>query len=93
MTHPNKHPSPKTNSPPNSGTSKAYQTRTAQTPKNLLVLYQVAKKLKGDKGFLKFQLSGDLLGQEMECIIDAVDIVQFATMQEISANCITVYMK
>ena len=54
--------------------------RPAQTPKNLLVLYQVAKNLKGDKGLFKFQLSGDLLGQEMECIIYNDDIMQFATM-------------
>ena len=67
--------------------------RPAQTPKNILVLYQVAKKLKGDKGLFKFQFLGDLLGQEMECMIDADDIMQFATMQEISANCITVYIK
>ena len=67
--------------------------RPAQTPKNLLVLYKVAKKLKGDQGIFKFQLSGDLLGQEIECIIDVDDIVQFATMQEISTNCIAVYMK
>ena len=53
----------------------------------------MAKKLKGDQGIFKFQLSGDLLGQEMECIIDAADIVQFATMYEISANCIVVYKK
>ena len=57
------------------------------------MLYKVAKKLKSDKGLFKFQLSSDLLGQEMDCIIDAADIVQFATMQEISANCIAVYMK
>ena len=50
------------------------------------MLYQVVKKLKSDKGLFKFQLSSDLLGQEMECIIDAADIMQFATMQEISAN-------
>ena len=57
------------------------------------MLYKVAKKLKGDKGLFQFQLLSDLLGQEMECIIDAADIVQFATMQEISANCIAIYMK
>ena len=54
--------------------------RSAQTPKNLLVLYQVAKKLKGDKGLFKFQFSSDLLDQEIECIIDVDDIMQFATM-------------
>ena len=90
MTHPKKHPSPKTKSPPHSSTSKARQRRPA---KNLLVLYQVAKKLKGDKGLFKFQFSGDLLGQEMEYIIDADDIMQFVTVQEISANCIAVYIK
>ena len=57
------------------------------------MLYQVAKKLKSDKELFKFQLSSDLLGQEMECIIDANDIVQFATMPKISANCIVVDMK
>ena len=67
--------------------------KSAQTPNNLLMLYQVAKKLKSDKGLFKFQLLSDLSGQEMECIIDATNIVQFATMQEISANCIAVYMK
>ena len=54
--------------------------RPAQKPKSLLVLYKVAKNLKGDQEIFKFQLSADLLGQEMECIIDADDIVQFATM-------------
>ena len=82
MAHHKKHPSPKTKSPPYLGTFKARQMRPAQIPKNLLVLYQVVKKLKGD-----------LLGQEMEWIIDADEIMQFATMQEISANCIAVYMK
>ena len=93
MTHLKKHPSPKTKSPIQSGTSKVRQPRPAQTPNNLLVLYKVAKKLKSDKGLFKFQLSSDPLGQEMDCIIDAADIVQFVTMQEISANCIAVYMK
>ena len=51
------------------------------------------RKLKGDTGLFRFQLSTDLLGQEMDCIIDADDIMQFATMQDISANCIIVYMK
>ena len=76
-----------------SGTSKVCQPRPVQTPNNLLVLYKVAKKLKSDKGLFKFQLSSYLLGQEMDYINDAADIVQFATMQEISANCIAVYMK
>ena len=67
--------------------------KSAQTLNNLLVLYKVAKKLKSDKWLFKFQLSSDLLGQEMDCIIDAADIMQFTTMQEISANCIAVYMK
>ena len=49
--------------------------RPAQTPKNISVLYQVAKKLKGGKGLFKFQLSDDLLGQEMKCIIDADDVI------------------
>ena len=49
--------------------------KSAQTLNNLLMLYKVAKKLKGDKGLFKFQLLSDLLGQEMECIIDAADIV------------------
>ena len=93
MAHHKKHSSPKTKSPIQSGTSKVRQPRPAQTPNNLLVLYKVAKKLKSDKGLFKFQLSSDLLSQEMVCIIDVTDIVQFATMQEISANCIAVYMK
>ena len=67
--------------------------KPTETPNNLLILYQVAKKLKGDKELFKFQLSDDLLSQEMECIIDADEIVQFATMQKISVNCIVVYMK
>ena len=93
MTHLKKHSSPKTKSPIQSGTSKVRQPRTAETPNNLLVLYKVAKKLKSDKGLFKFQLSSDLLGQEMDCIIDAADIMQFITMQEISVNYIAVYMK
>ena len=75
MTHLKKNPSPKTKSPIQLGTSKVRQPRPAQTPNNLLVLYKVAKKLKSDKGLFKFQLSGDLLGQKMECIIDVDDIV------------------
>ena len=67
--------------------------RPTQTPKSLLVLYKVAKNLNGDQGIFEFQLSGDFLGQEMECIIDAANIVQFTTMRDISANCIAVYMK
>ena len=67
--------------------------KSAQAPNNLLMLYKVAKKLKGDKGLFKFQLSSDLLGQEMECIIDAADIVQFATMHEVSADCIATWSK
>ena len=74
-TCPKKHPSPKTKSPAHSGTSEARQMRTAKTPKNLMVLYKVAKKLKGDHILFKFQLSDDLLGQEMECIIDVDDVV------------------
>ena len=58
-----------------------------------MVLYKLAEKLKGNHRLFKFQLSGDLLGQEMECIIDVDDVVQFATMREINANCIIVYMK
>ena len=80
MTHLEKHPFPKTKSMPHSGTSKTCQMRPAQTLKSLLVLYKVVKNLKGDQGIFMFQLSGDLLRQEMECIIDAAHIVQFATM-------------
>ena len=49
--------------------------KSAQTLNNLLMLYKVAKKLKSDKGLFKFQLSSDLFDQEMECIIDAANIV------------------
>ena len=58
-----------------------------------MVLYKVARKLKDNTRIFRFQLSSDLLGQEMDCIIDADDIMQFVIMQEISAHCITVYMK
>ena len=58
-----------------------------------MVLYKVAKKMKGDTRIFTFQLSSDLLGQDMSCIIDPDDIMQFAIMQEISTNCVTIYMK
>ena len=45
-----------------------------------MVLYKVAKKLKGDTGIFRFQLSSDLLGQGMDYIIDVDDIMQFTTM-------------
>ena len=67
--------------------------KATQTLGNLMELYEKAKEQKGDYGLFRFLLSDDLLGQEMECIIDADDIKQFVTMQEISANCIAVYMK
>ena len=67
--------------------------KATQTPRNLMVLYRVAKKLKGDHGLFTFHLSGDLLGQQMDCIIDAIDIIKFTTMQKISADYIAVYMK
>ena len=65
-------------------------TQKAHKPK---ALYKLAKKVSGDIGIFKFQLSSELLGQEMDYIIEFNDIVQFATMQEISTNCIAVYMK
>ena len=67
--------------------------KATQTPRNLVILYKVAKKMKCDTAIFTFQLSSDLLGQEMDCIINTDDIMQFITMQEISANCIAVYMK
>ena len=45
-----------------------------------MVLYKMARKLKGDFGLFRFQLSNELLGQGIDCIIDAYDIMQFATI-------------
>ena len=56
-----------------------------KTLRNLIVLYKMAKKLKGDTGIFRFHLLNEFLRQEMDCIIDAFDIMQFVTMQEISA--------
>ena len=64
-----------------------------ETPSNVMVLYKVVRKMKSDTKNFRFQLSSDLLGQEMDCIIDVDDIMQFATMKEISANRIPVYIK
>ena len=58
-----------------------------------MVFYSVAKKMKGETEIFTFQLLTDLLVQEMSCIIDVNDIMEFVTMQEISANCNVVYMK
>ena len=49
--------------------------------------------MKGDTGLFQFQFSSELLGQEMDCIIDADDIMQFVNMQKISTNCIAIYIK
>ena len=49
--------------------------------------------MKGDTTLFRFQLSSELLGQEMDFIINATEIMQFANIQEISANYVTVYMK
>ena len=59
----------------------------------LKALYRLAIEVGIITGLFKFSLFSELLSQEMECIIDSDDVVQFASMQDISVNCIAVYMK
>ena len=67
--------------------------KESKTLRNLIVLYKMGKKFKCDPGLFRFQLSRELLGREMDCFIEAYDIMKRATMQEISVNYTTVYMK
>ena len=49
-------------SPAFSGTFGARQMTATWAPKNLMMLYKVAKKLKGDHGLFSFHLLGEILG-------------------------------
>ena len=54
--------------------------KETQTPRNLMVLYNITKKMKGNIELFRLQLSSNLLDQEMNCIIIVDDIMQFATI-------------
>ena len=62
------------------GTS-GHQVAMTQTPSRLKALYRLVKKVSATTGLFRFHLSSELLGQEMECIINSDDVVQFATIQ------------
>ena len=51
--------------------------KMTQTPRSLKVLYKVAKKMNGNIELFRFQLSSELLGQEINYIIDTDDIVVY----------------
>ncbi|KAL5550667.1 hypothetical protein UlMin_000843 [Ulmus minor] len=62
-------------------------------PGPLRTIYHIARAKKSGKQLYSFDLPHSLLGYEMTLIIDVDDVLQFCTLTQISANCITAYMR
>ena len=62
-------------------------------PGLLRTIYHIARAKKSGKQLYSFDLPHSLLGYEMTLIIDVYDVLQFYTLTQTSANCITAYMR
>ena len=81
--------SSQSNIPGRSGKKKEKLT----LPGPLRTIYHIARAKKSGKQLYSFDLPHSLLGYEMTLIIDVDDVLQFCTLTQISANCITAYMR
>ena len=56
------------------------QVKIFQMPHRLKAMYKFVKNLKVITGLYRFHFSSELLGQEMDCVIEFDDVALFATI-------------
>ena len=86
-------PHPKTSSQSGISGRSGKKKEKLTLPGPLRTIYHMARQKRSGKQLYSFELPHSLLGYEMTLIIDVDDVLQFCTLTQISANCITSYMR